>query len=514
MLMTWYKTGTRYRVTGRDETTYLSTLTRWRDPSEAGGVADEDVLLGAGPGSQSESYRVFHNSRVTPFTGEFDGRLHVYARNASYIKLFRGSDATGNGTVISAIYDQSNQLISNNIPLELVHSPTGENLAIKAPAKFWITQKLTSGEPVTAIVYNSDGQPLSASKLLILETENYMHGGAAVKYITSIRLESQFMAAGEENLIQMPMTMPVQSAMFMGVVQYSDGTSLTLPVDGSKFTLAGINSYVASELGQRVPVQLIYRLSPEENAADVGGTESYRFMAEDYTVETVEAKTNYNVKLFSYPVWDPATTKYTLRHYLTNLDREEVWDVTSATRLSAQSPAYQGDLYNAEQSLIFVVELSEVDSIFADFRHVAPIGINLIRSGTQTGAKWAVRFTPGQPLYGAELIATCAQGGGTGERTFNVANGYTNTNDWLNAVFYATEPVHNPQSEALAPEPTHFTLVAGNVSVTRTVDQFSDPIEIQSGAFPQGGTITLQFERHVGTDIFRLGVSGMPVDNI
>ena len=503
-----------FRVTHIDETNnYLATLVSWKDPSTAGGVADEDVLLGAGPGTQSESYRVFTNSTLTPFTGEFDGRLRIYARRASYIKLFRGRDATGNGTVISAMYDQSNNFVSNKVPLELVQNPYGENLAIKSPTKFWLTQQMDNGESVTAIVYGQDDEPLSSSHLLIVNSQNYMHGGAATKYITSIRLDSQFMADGEESLVQMPLSMPVASAMFRGIVTYSNGDVLSLPVDGTKFQLAGINSYISSELGGRMPLRLIYVLSPEENAAVVNGNETYRFIDRPYEVETVEAMSNYNVKLFTYPVWNAGLNKYTLKHFLTNLDREEVWDVTAATHVHVNSPAFDGSLYNQDQNLTFVVELDEVDSMFADFRHVIPATVNLASPGTVTGPKWTMRFSAGLDVYGGQLFANASDAGG-GNWEFNVGSGIATVQEWIDKAFYATGPIFNPSSEAQAPQPTHFALIVDGVEVTRTVSDYDQDISVATSGLAQGSNVYIRFEQHVGADVYVLGYSGISVDNV
>lgn len=502
-----------YRVTNVDDTTFLSTLVPWTPPAQAGGVAEEDQLLGAGPGTQSESYRVFHNGRVTPFTGEFDGRLRVYARRASYIKLFRGRDATGNGTVISAMYDQGGNFVSNNIPLELVQSASGNNLAIKAPTKFFMTQQLDAGESVTAIVYGNDDNPLSSSHLLIVDSENYMHGSAAVKYIQSISLESQFMAAGEENLVQMPLSLPAQSAMFRCVVHYTDGTTLTYPVDGTKVRMNGLGSYISSELGSRWPLELVYVLSPEENSANVQGNENYRFVARSYEIETVEAQNNYNVKLFTYPTWDVQLGKYVLRHFLTNLDREEMWDVTAATSMHVTSPAFDGLLYNSEQNMVFIVDLDQVDSIFSDFRHVIPQSINLLKAPGVAGAKWTARFGPDNVLYGVELIAE-ATDAGNGDFNFLLSSGYATQATWLQKVFYDTSPVRNPSNEAVAPEPTHFTLIADGVEVTRPVGDFDQPVPVATAGVPQGSSVYLRFEKHDGQDVSILGVSAMPVDNV
>lgn len=496
-----------------DDTTNLSSLRSWSPPSSEGGVLDEDVLLGSGPGSQSESFRVFHNPSVLPFTGRFDGRLHMYARDANHLILFRGTDVGPNGVRVSAIYDQNNQIVSNKIPLVALTQPTpGTPHVIKVPGEFNMTQQFADGDVVTAVTYGNEGQPISTAKLLIKNTEIIQHSGNSTRYITSIHLDSQWMSGSEPDLIEIPTNVPTQSAMFMGVVTYSDGSTASYPVDGGKFELMGIDQFISSTLGQQASVVLKYNLSQEENAALVSENPLGRFITRTYTIETVAGRDSYNVKLYGYPEWSAALGRYEMRFFLNNLTREEIWDVTDNVALHVTSPAFNGTAYGTEQNLIFVCQLGQVSPIFSSFRHVQTLGITLMNPGTVVGQKWRVRYSQGGAPFGIDVVATSSPGSGGGQRIFDVSSGFTSREDWTAALYERTEPVRNPASEPVPPEPTHFTVVAGSARVTREINEWDQPFPMASGNIAQGKDIFLEFERRTGNATLRLSVAAMPVD--
>ena len=65
------------RVTAVNYLTGESTLVSHTFTNNNGGVLAVDALLGSGPGSVSESFRVYVNTTVSPPTMAVDRRLHI-----------------------------------------------------------------------------------------------------------------------------------------------------------------------------------------------------------------------------------------------------------------------------------------------------------------------------------------------------------------------------------------------------------------------------------------------------
>lgn len=461
-----------FRVTAVDYTTGVSTLSNWHPPAQSDSVSNEDILLGAGPGIQAESFRVYYDDSVMPHRLAIDSRIHIYGTNAKYLKIFKGTDLSPAGEIISAFYNQSGVFLGENIPLELVLMPDANNTAIKTPAVGYTLRDLVDGEVLTAVVYDDLANVCSSAKLLVKHTAFMRTTDASLKYVTGIRLKTPFLSKSDPKLIEYPINMPVQNLNLMGEVQYSDGSKMEMPVDGTKFSVYGLDHYVASVQGQSLPVVLTYKLSPGEYAY-INEPSPDLHIAENYRATTLKADGSYSVKLFSYPVWQDAINGYRLEHFLYNLNREEVYNVTSLVQLASGSPAFNPTDYGVNQRLTLAINLNQVDPKFAAYRHTQTIDIALLTEGTLNGQdNWTVGFSPAQnPRYGVgvEAIATFVD---ANNWRLNLTCGATTKAEWLEKVYLPSQPLIDPTSEIAPPEPNFFVLVVGNQRVELPIDQW------------------------------------------
>lgn len=496
------------QVIAVDITTGISTLKKWdapRDPSE---MTDDDILLGAGPGYQSESYRMYLNTNVMPHALACDSRLHLYGTTASYIKVFLGTDISQAGEVISAFYDQSGQFLGENIPLETVVMPGVDNRAVKAPKVGYTLRQLNDGEVVTVVVYDDAAHAISIAKMLIKNTAFVRTPDASTKYITSIHVESPFISSSNPKLIEYPINMPVQSLNLMGVVTYSDGSRLRMPVDGTKFSMHGLENYIATVQGQKLPLVLSYKLSPNEYSYVVEPSPN-KHISEAYEATTLRADGAYTVKLFAYPVWINALSGYRLEYYLYNLDRDQVYPVTNLVQMASDSRAFNPIEYGTVQKITVAIDLNRVDNRFANYRHVQTFEITLLAEGTNANEdNWTVGFSPGQnPPYGPGLQAL-ANFINVNNWQLDIRCQCATKEEWLTRVYYATQPLYDPESEARAPEPNFFVLVAGNHRVEVPIDAWDSLITTHEAPI-DGAPVYLEFLRRGVTTDLQLGVSAL-----
>src|SRR5574343_160036 len=96
-----------------------------------GDVLDEDLIIGASAGRQSETYRVYVDSSVVPATLCVDARLKVAGSMSSYARIFRGTDLSMTGEVVSVIYSNG-QYLDDKISLELAAFDSHDNHTIKS----------------------------------------------------------------------------------------------------------------------------------------------------------------------------------------------------------------------------------------------------------------------------------------------------------------------------------------------------------------------------------------------
>lgn len=504
-----------WRVVTVNRSTGLSQLVQYIPPNTGESVSEEDILLGVGPGYQSESYRVYLDTSVIPHVLAIDSRLRVYGTTVSAVKVFWGTDISDESKVISAMYDQGGTLLGENIPLELVQMPNNPqsgvpsaiNYAVKTPMVGYTSQKLPDNEPVTVVMYDDVGNVTSIAKLLIMNTAFIRTTDASKKFITSIHLDSPFLSEGDDSLLKFAINMPVDALNARGVVTYSDGSKKIMSVDGTKFNLYGLQNFIATIVGQKIELVLSYKLSADEYVYGASAS-LQKHLSIPYWATTTRLDGAYSVKLFCFPQWVDDITGFKLRWFLFNLNRSEFHEVTSLVTFGVNSLPFDPISYGPIQRVTVGINMNDLDSSYSNWRHSQTIGIALLAPGNEISNGWNIEYSPGQAeLYGKGLRAIS---------TFvNVNNwklkidcGLELQSTWLQKVFYNAEPLVNTQSENRAPEPNHFVLMIGNKEYTYPIDRWNTELLVTSVP-ANGEPLFIRFIRRLPENDLQLGIGGM-----
>lgn len=502
MVISW--TDGFMRVTQVDYSTGLSELTPHSPPDETGVLDEEDRLLGVGPGRISESYRIFIDTSVTPHTLAFDSRLKMYGSGVKWVKVFLGT-RIDNGEVISRQYDSQGTLLGENIPMELVSGASASS-AIKRPKVGYSSQSLPDGETVTAVFYDDEGSVVSTSVLLVMNTNWIRRLNESQKYVTGIKLDSPFISDADSRVLECPINVPIDAITRRGVVTYSTGEKKVLPIDGTKFRLFGLQRFVSTILGQRQPISLMYYLSPDETAyGSVNGETMH--LVEDYLATTVKVEGAYSVKLFTYPVWIDNINGYRLEHFLYNLERDAVYNVTSLVTLATNSQSFKPLDYGVSQDLTFSVDLSQVDNRFKDYRHLQTTRITLLRPGTENATNWTVTYDRMKEPYGEGLQADLSFVN-SNLYSLKLDNGFGSAEHWLREIYEPTLPLYDETSEEKPPTPNYFKLVVGNFEMECSLSMWNHEFTINS-PLQAGDNAYLQFFRRTSTTDLQLATAGL-----
>lgn len=482
-----------------DRTTFLSVIIPATIPAQTGVDPNSDKLLGVGPGSISESYRLYIDDTVLPYKIAFDHRLHTYSEKTVYCKIVEGTDIVS-GEIISRRYDINGDVIDDKIMMNLAQSSDGSNVSVKVPDEAYSIKKLDDAEVVTAIFYTTDGVIVSTSTLLVKNTKWIRSLNESMKYITSIEMVSSFLSAGDNQLLEVPINMPFSSIPIMGLVNYSDGSSAQLPIDGTKFRIYGLTQFVSTILGQTLDLTLMYYLSADESVyGSVDGSEAH--VSETYQVSTINVDGAYSVKLFSYPTYIDAVYGYQMKHYLHNLDRDTYYDVTTHVSLAANTPAFDPTLYGTVQKLTFSVNLSDVNALFNDYTHLQSTDVVLYDPSTYAATNWTVKDNGAVDVYGTDLIALATYlGSNQWDLTFD--NGFVSEATWIQGIYEKTTPLYDSNVEAVAPTPTHFRLVVDTYEVELPVSSWNVTVNLTAVISDAKNVYMHFFRREAETDLY------------
>ena len=504
-----------FRVSEVDFTTNLSTLIPWEPPATSG-EGNQNLLLGGGPGSASESFRMFLDTSVTPHTLSPDANLHLYGSLITYYKVFFGTNITEeSGEVISQMYDGSGNFLGNQIPMEAVTIPAAPGQStIKTPVVGYTSRTMQTGEVVTLVCYDAEGNVVTRSQLVVVESSVISQGDATKKFISSISIRSPNLNDSDPTVIEYPINVTVESLPLIGVVRYTDGSVREYPIDGTKFSILGLNDYVATIVGQSIPILISYQLGNDEISQSLIPTANGRLTV-PYTVRSLPIDGSYEVKLFVYPVWQNASEGYRLEYWLYSLDRDVFYNATPHVEMGSNSNAFNPTQYGITQTITVAINIEQVHVNLSPYRHVQTFQISLLANGTAAGPSdvWEIFNTPNSGNgYGRGVSADISLVSAN-NYNLDVSCDQASLELWLQHLYYRTEPLFNSGAETIAPAPTHFRLVVGVNEYEYTINQWDQTLTISSPP-NEGELIYIRWIKRVdGTDL-QLGISGLPVNDI
>lgn len=466
-----------YRVTHVDIESGISQLIQASFPSVNPGMSEDDILMGISPSRPSEVYRVYINSSVDPITAAIDSRLHIYGSENMYVRLFEGSDISESGTVISLYYDNDGRLTDDKYPLELVSTIHEDNIAVKTSVHGYIAYKLDDGELVTAVVYNSSGGVTSINPLLSTDTKYVRPPTKETRHVTNIELSSPFITANDPLRLEVPLHTPIDTLNLLGIVRYSDGSSRHMPIDGTKFSIAGLEVFTISLSGQTIPLVLTYNLSPEE-ASYASTSDDGSSISKLYHLTTTSPEYAYSVKLFVLPLWDNYYNHWGLTYYLYNLVRDTSLDVTDLVKTgSVDGITYNPNLYGETQRLTVAIDMELVSDEYLAFRHVQTYEIALIGPPAETIPSWTLRYNPGfGEIYGQDILITAVVR--DTEIEMDLKSGINSIEEWLDLMYRPAYPLFDAVLETGPPMPTHVDIIYRDTVVSIEIHEFNQLITL------------------------------------
>jgi len=478
---------------------------------------DEDVLGGQiliGDGLQPVTFRLFYDTSTLPFTASIDSRHFVNGSDNTYARIFRGVDTSPTGKVISAVFNGSNY-VDDKIPLELIVYDDHTNLARKAVPSFNTKEIMPDGEVCTVVIYNAQNKVTDKKPLIVEKTSWIRPVNDAQKYIAGITLKSLFLNSNNPYVLDFPLNVPVDSLNAFGLLHYSDGSrSEPIPVDGNKFTLHGLEAFVATRPGQKIPLVLSYRLDDNEPTYGAVSADGKK-ITENYEIVTTFENGTFSPVLFGYPYWDKTENKYKMRWWLMDLNRVTLFDATNQVQYNQSSDVFDGLSYNTIQMLSVRIDLSSISQSLPNWIHTQTLFVKLFNPNVTN--KIIPSFEVGQEniigtFYGTDLQARVTT---IDQNNFqiNIQNNITTLNEWIDKLFYSAKPIFSLYKESKAPIPTHFTVIndINNVQ-TFPINSWNQNFQIFTN-ISQQSNLRIRWDRRLNdSSVLQLAVTEIPMN--
>lgn len=457
----------------------------------------------------SDNYRVYYDKSTTPYTLSVDGFMHTYSMTASFARIYKGSDLDPT-KIISRTYDNSGNFLGHDVNLTLVSFNSHDNYGIKSVSTCNCDVDLVDGEDVSVVIFDSNGKVLTKANCIIEETTFVSQAYAEQKYITQIFLKSVFVEATQTNQISYPVNLPVRSFNPIGVVQYNDGTQEERVIDGDKFKLLGLDTFVSTIVGHKVPLVLSYRLDANESALANVNTDGF-FVTRPYELVVSRPNKSYNVKMFVYPQWVDEVTGYNYKVFMMNLDRNILYDITNVTSIANNSPSLIPNAYGVTQRITFTVDLASVSNIYSTFIHVQTVDIVLRGRANDDSLTniWEVgsEVPSATPYYGGGLRAKVSA---ATSRRVSVGNNLPTVEDFLNETYYKTNPLYNPTTEQEPLVPTHMEIRSSNETILVPIEDYDKEVVFNDEAVMYSNVDVIFYRETVG-GYLKLSIVSMTV---
>lgn len=513
-----------YRVIKVDDKTKLSTLklVGMMAAPFPGQDGTETLFEGIDPTWSYDTWRVLINTNTIPATVNIDRRFRLHGSDIRSIKIFRGEDISVHGEVLSAMYDNSGNYISENIPCKLVAWSEWNNDAIWAPREGYCIKPVVDHEFVMVVGYSDTGTPISMKRMQVRLTDYVRPGEQGVEYILEdgVRLVSTWLSKSDNKLLELPLNVTLDSLDLQAEVVYSTGKKKTWPVTGGKCKLDGLGQHTYQVPNARYPLALHYYLDADEDASfALPGARKH--ISIPYNLVTKEVQGAYSVKLFCYPQWVSEAVGYELKFWLYNVDRKRYYNVTDKVRLAVNSAEFNPKKYGQAQEFSYNIYLDEVDpTIYKRVRHTSTIRMTLYQAGSATsGDYWTVTFS-------SQTVPTTTDAFGRGLKalfTYDTAgnayvdltNRHSELNKWLEVMYYATHPLFLEKTEVKAPEPTHYEIMIGpNVVKRYPISYWNQNVNVPGGDGTDNANLYIRWIKEANGEDLHLGISALVISKV
>jgi len=438
------------------EATNKSTLVPWNMINgDASQTTEQDWIFGLKGGPMLGEALLSIDYTQRPNVAKVDST--IMRPGAAYAKVYKGNRAE-ESELISVQYNPQMVITSKTVPCKLAEIVDRTNVSIMTTGSFSVTENeeaLPNGSRCYLVFFDEGDNFIPPAQLLRVQHSSYMKDHQlGVKMIDDIELVTPwFTNTTDPELLVVPINVVIPAVELRAIAHYSDGSSSeAMPVNAPPFNLIGLSEYRPTWPGQSGEIILTRALGANEqhSIAEAGNP---NFKKRTYRIEAGPVKGAWSPKLYSFPVWDPVISGYSLKHWLYDLDRRYAIDVTEFVTFNQQSQPWRPTAYGISQMLIFNLNLRDVSVLNASITFKQYTSIVLRAPITGSGKRWEVSFTQNAPMFGDKFAQVTNAGINT---KFNLTNGFANKAAWLEGMYRGVSPSYNRFDEDKAPDPTHF----------------------------------------------------------
>ena len=470
-------------------------------------LSRHEVIMGVVKTVDAIHRRIYFNPSIYPHSLNCDARILVTGTHAAYAMLFRGTDISETGEVISQRYSPSGTLIDNKVTLELALVENADNYTLKQVPEFYTNLPLKNGELVTLVIYNETGGVQYKRSWLIEYTDYVRKPENNLSYVRSIALESPFLDPLSDDLLRIPVNLPLSSLNLMGVIHYNDKV-VKRPVDGGRLKLYGLNNLLSSVPGAVTDhLVLAYQLGQYETSS-LPATTDEKAVTRTYRVMVDDPNNSYNIKLMAVVHWVSESVGYRVDWWLLNLDRDTCLLVTPHIIYEPSYEALNPLLYGVTQRKLISLPITKVFPTALPYRHTQLIELTFHQAANGVSPTWSVDNDVND-AKGAQGLALWFKRN-TVSQTLDISQN-RGLSDWLDLYYYPSKPINLSDIITTAPMPSHIEVTVNNTTVRQSLANWP-LVPVSFGmSLNTFTTAVVKFLKLLPGEVQYLSVIGVPI---
>lgn len=437
----------------------IAVLERW-DPTRGLSMNTSVSFISSLSGYQpSVINRAFVNNQSSPRSLSLDTRFEIIGTENAYCKVFKGTDVTHQGQVISRNYTNT----SENIPLNVLRSDAP---GYKRPESIYLTIPVLDDEVISVVSYSNTHTPTGVTRFVVVNSSVIKPLEASSKYIVDVQLVTPLLSTSETDVIIAPAGVSVNPSSMSARLIYNDGDVVEdVPIDGVKCALLGVENFNTTWPSNNVSVVLAYYPDADEPAINVLSGNN-RVVSHIYALRTEPVAADFTYRIYIVPVYDYSTSSYTLEYWLTNAGLEYLINLTeSGVDVTVTQPGGEDiDLTSASfgilQHLHISVNIGDVIPGIGDytFSQITRITLEAPIYGSAGNKPWVILYSPNAlPAYGNQNSVRFI-GRNTADRELDVSIALDDQTDWIVRLYENLFPTYDAEIFDEMPMPSHFRI--------------------------------------------------------
>lgn len=452
-----------YVVRAVDEYTLKSTLEPVtiivKDPS------DEIVrIISYG----NERYCLYYDDRTKPTKLFVDSKLNLLGSFLMEYRLVK-TNSKGQEEIFSLYVNSDDTYEGNRIPMANINDACLSG--VKQCTNCHTLHSMVDNDQVECQIFDNLG--ILRATVILFTKRSYLQNDLSSNTQVIVNLDATSTQMDGTNFY-IGQRQDISHLCISPRLEYADGTFEEITIDNIRCFMYGHENFIPTYPGQKQKLLLKYFLGVRQVSENSINTRGERYLVCEKWVTVIKNESIDGIKVSLVPIYNSVTEKYFIRYIAYSDRRDKVNDVTNyVTSLTT----FNGNKYNVWQQVKFDVDLKTLFDVSTaiPYRQNSWVYLNKPTEFQQYLLSDTEDLTVVYGVEASDRRRPIIEYDAVLKQYFIPTTRFLNKEAFLDAFYYKSNPMYDPNTEMGPVLPTHFTVRALDTMSTL----ITAPIEVE-----------------------------------